>query len=96
MRKIRNKEIDNGNVYWTTCFYDENGPYDPNAEEKGLFRSDFLLKCFVHLYCGPNFARMGNDAPHSRSSKGDLYRMAGATPETIAYAACQVSLDCFY
>ena len=93
MRKLRNKEETNSETFLTTCLYDEKEPYDPDAEDKGLFRSEFLLKCFLHLYCGPNVARSGLSAPHAKSSKGDLYGMTGATPETIAYAACQVSLD---
>ena len=94
MRKLRNKEEINGDIFWTTCLYDEKEPYDPDAEDSSLFRSEFLLKCFLHIYCGPNVARIGLDAPHTKSSKGNLYGMAGATPETIAYAACQVSLNC--
>jgi hypothetical protein len=91
MRKLRNKEETNGDTFFTTCLYSEKEPYDPDAEDRGLFRSEFLLKCFLHLYCGPNVARIGLGAPQAKSSKGDLYGMAGATPETIAYAACQVS-----
>jgi hypothetical protein len=94
MRKLRNKEETDGDMFFSTCLYDETEAYDPDADDKGLLRSEFLLKCFIHIYCGPNVARIGLDAPHTRSSKGDQYGMAGATPETIAYAACQVSQAC--
>ena len=91
MRKVRNKEIDDSETFWATFLYEENGQYNREAEDKGLFRSSFLVKCFLHIYCGPNVARVGLGAPHTRPSKGDLYRMVGAMPETIAYVVCQVS-----
>ena len=92
MRKVRDKEETNDDDTFPTCLYDEKEPHDHNAQDKGLFRSEFLFKCFAHLYCGPGVARVGLNAPNTRASKGDLYGMKSATPETIAYAACQVRL----
>ncbi|KIL55701.1 hypothetical protein M378DRAFT_90490, partial [Amanita muscaria Koide BX008] len=89
MNRLTNGIVTLDTFDWATFLYNKNLPYDPNEKDKGLFQGAFLVKIYIHLFCGPGVAANGLDAPITKSSKGDRIGLTSATPVTIAYAICQ-------
>ncbi|KAJ7486556.1 hypothetical protein FB451DRAFT_771356 [Mycena latifolia] len=63
---------------YPSCFY-ADGSYDPKAPEKGLFRSQFLLRIIRHLWTAPSSAMDGAEKLKKISNARVLgqYRMQG-------------------
>ncbi|KAJ7288086.1 hypothetical protein C8J57DRAFT_1641160 [Mycena rebaudengoi] len=75
---------------WPACFY-ADGAYDPSDPQKGLFRSDFLLRITRHIWTAPSSAFHGASSLKRVSNA----RAAGAfkaCPEMVAYSCSQVHL----
>ncbi|KAM6488817.1 hypothetical protein JOM56_015727 [Amanita muscaria] len=89
MNRIKNSVDILDTFDWATFLYNEKLPYEPDAQDKGLFQGTFLVKVYLHLFCGPGVATNGLTAPITKSSKGDRIGLSSATPMTIAYAISQ-------
>ncbi|KIL60811.1 hypothetical protein M378DRAFT_83267 [Amanita muscaria Koide BX008] len=89
MNRIKNSVENLDTFDWATFLYNEDLLYDPDAQDKGLFQGTFLVKVYLHLFCGPGVAANGLNAPITKTSKGDRIGLSSATPMTIAYAISQ-------
>ncbi|KAJ8087430.1 hypothetical protein PM082_006260 [Marasmius tenuissimus] len=92
-------KLENGQIVHTPhdlglCLY-ENGVYNPEDPEEGLFRSLFLVLVWKFIYLGPEAAAMhgvkvipGEELPTSRGQAAK-HGLLEPTKETLTYAIVQ-------
>ncbi|TFK79731.1 hypothetical protein K466DRAFT_505095, partial [Polyporus arcularius HHB13444] len=61
--------------------------YDADRIDKGLLRSELLVKAYRHIFTSPSSAErpQGQMSSHCIAS---IYKLERVTPESIAYVAC--------
>ncbi|KAF8130925.1 hypothetical protein K438DRAFT_2032079, partial [Mycena galopus ATCC 62051] len=72
---------------YPSCFYAE-GAFDPDDPEKGLFRSQFILRVLRHIWTAPSSALHGaKKVP--RMCNARTHGQMKVTPEMLGYACVQ-------
>ncbi|KAI5990727.1 hypothetical protein EDD15DRAFT_2129364, partial [Pisolithus albus] len=70
---------------WPTFFY-EDGVYDSENRQLGLFRGHIAWRFYVHLFIGPSAAAKGTVTSNaSKKAKNRAWGLMEVTPHIIAY-----------
>ncbi|KIJ89513.1 hypothetical protein K443DRAFT_117882, partial [Laccaria amethystina LaAM-08-1] len=87
MTRVQDGKIKIRTKHWPSFLYNE-GEYDREERDKGLFKGYLLLRVYRHIFTSPSSA-IGKVRKGTKPSKAQIYGMKRASGRTIAYACVQ-------